>query len=182
MSWPLTQTVIWLVGAAAAGAITLLVTALLIQFLRGRAIELRHARECLAEYDRYYDMVMSDPATPDSVKEFLDEFDRGVMDRHAAHFIATSMFRQKSEWLRTPEEEPSVLIAMRDVCKHRPDLYEAFTTAIAKGFIATMLRWWAPARALHMIFIDLQNDPITPARALVRGFERRKDGPLPQAA
>ena len=182
MIWLVGETIVWLLAALVAGAITFFILFVVTATLRARAHELKMSREALDEYERVFDKLMDDPATPESARQLLIEFDHGVMHKRAAHFIATSMFRERAKWLKSGAE-PEVLAEMREVGKHRPDLYEAFVTAIGSGFIATMLRWFFSARALSFIFVDPRRDPTTPMRAMASAADKKHNGDvLPAAA
>jgi hypothetical protein len=172
----------WMVAAFLAAAIVYFAMRLGTRLLRMRARELATARSALAEYDDAYATLVADPATPIILIELLTEFDRGVMDRGAAHFVARSIFRDRGDWLKSDPNHP-VLVAMRNLTKHRPDLHDLFVRAVSRGFAATMLRWPVPAAALRFLIVDPASDPVTPARAVACGAEHEHPRePLPQAA
>jgi hypothetical protein len=182
MAWRVGQTVLWLAAAFVAGVAGYFLIEFAVRLCRSRASDLRISREKLEQYDKMFDAIASDPALPESARDFLYEFDKGVMQHGAAHFIATAMFRERTDWLKPNGAEPRILKEMREICHHRPDLYEGFGKLIAAGFVATMLRWLIPARALRMVFIDLKQDPMTPAQAMTTAAQRKRHVPIAQAA
>jgi hypothetical protein len=166
------QTAYWLSTAAAASAFIYIIRVFIIRLHHGRTQELLASRRALDEYKRAIQLLLGDPATPESMRNLLREFDRGVMRRRAAYFVAFNIFHNQAEWLTREIEEPKVLVEMRALGKDRPDLYKAFVTAVATGFAATMLRWLFPARALSLLLVDPRRDPLTPARVVARGAEK----------
>jgi hypothetical protein len=183
MTWLIAETGLWLLAAVAAGLVTFALTAISHKIVRGRANELHAAHKALAEYEKNYDILLDDPATPLSAIELLTRFDRGVMDRRTAYFVAKSIIWKRAAWLEKDDDEPEVLTEMSEVCKHRPDLYETFVKAITYGFMATMLRWFLPARALTLLLVDPRRDPMTPARVVASGAgSTHHNHSVPQAA
>jgi hypothetical protein len=183
MIWMIAETGMWLVAAMLAGAVVYVVLRVTVLIIRGRVSEISQSRQALEEYEQLFDKVVDDASTPASVRELLDHFDRGVMDRGSAHFVATSIFRNRDQWLKK-REEPRFMLEMREVGKFRPDLPEAFSKLIAAGFAATMLRWAFPARALTLLLIDIDRDPVTPARVVACAADRQHPptNALPAAA
>ena len=176
-------TLLWVAGAAVAGLSTYIITAIVIRILKLRAHELTDA---LNEYEKKLATVLRDPATPASVIQFLEMFDRHVGRRETAMRIAKDIFKKGPRWLSGSDEKPQVLKDADGLKDHRPDLYDDFATVIANGFMATMLRWFFPARAFALIFIDPRRDPFTPARAVACAndddFHNQHHGPIAATA
>lgn len=181
MTFTILHIVVWFVAAAVAGILVYVVMSISARVLRARARDLAAAREALEEYDRAFDTIMNDPATPPMLLDLLVQFDHGVMHRRAAFFVARCIFRERERWLKSDPNNP-ISVEMRNLYKHRPDLRDLFAVAISRGFLATMLRWSLPAIALRFLIVDPINDPITPARAVANGGADHPHAPLAQAA
>jgi hypothetical protein len=81
---------------------------------------------------------------------------------------------------REEDDQPAVMKELEALKDHRHDLYNACVTAIGSGFLATMLRWYVPARALRLVFVNPRRDPMTPVRAVVCAVDHSRT--IPAAA
>jgi len=186
MSWTLVSATLWIMAAAVAAVLTGAIISLGVKVMQSRTYDLMRSCEHLGLYDQLYAQVIADPATPESVKELLDRFDCGVMDRQVAMALAGDIFRRGKSWFEIDRHEHAGAFKDLDALEaHRPDLRKKIANVVAHGFAATMLRWVVSARALRLILVDPSRDPITPAEAVTRAVEHhhhRNGGPLPQPA
>ena len=172
---------VWLVGAALAALATYFAVQFAAASIRLRTTELKRARDALEIYERNLDTLLDDPATPDTVRDLLLRFDRGIGNRSAAHYLATSVFRKDPMWFENSEPSPAIVDA-RALRSHRPDLYQAWINTVQYGFEALMLRWFLPAIAFRMIWVNPGRDPETPTQAVVCATDVKHHHPCPLPA
>lgn len=164
----MTRFILELLAALVASGVTFLSLYALTRYLRWRTKSLERSRKALERYEQLIAKLLDDPATPESARELLLQYDLGVMNHTTARYIAHGLSQRRSDWLNGGEDQrdPQGFTDMRALEAYRPDLYDAFVKTIAAGFIATMLRWPFPAFALRFILVDPKRDPVTPARAV----------------
>lgn len=113
--------------------------------------------------DRFFDAaekVVSDPAAPEIMKEFVDISERLIGDRELTQRMASNIIasRQNSSPDRQKKlnELYQVLARLKE---QRPDLIHTFYIAINSAMAASLLRWKETAPAAITLYVDEQQQP-----------------------
>jgi hypothetical protein len=144
---------------------TLVPLCLVLQLMRvsyqRRNLNLQLSSKLLDQFFEAAEKVLSDPATPEIIKDYVDVSEELIGDRQLARHVAVNIMTH----CQTSSNPEKLYRAIADLKESRPDLIHNFYLAINSAITASLLRWKETAPAAIALYVD-QQQQAEPARVI----------------
>jgi hypothetical protein len=146
--------------------------ALLADARRYRGLqEEQHLEGAIAALRVHYESMrkLDDADMPSQLLDLVLQLTKIVNDKRSVE-VVTNAFRSLAVGKQEPpsEEEEALSRLFRDLAKRRPDLAQAFTTAVMTAVIAVIARWPYSASAFNPVLVEVVAEPVEETMRVVR--------------